>query len=325
MNDAAFTAHRLLKVAARHGEPWSFYPRAVADPSWTGISGRARFAGRGAAWVAGLARRAAGVDLLHVHSGAMLKHTRLVPKRFVLHLHGTDIRTLQYEPAWRDSVLWGVRSAAAVLYSTPDLAEHVLPHRPDAVYFPVPIDLGSLPVHPDRPEPRVFFASRWEDVKGLEAQLAIARRLVTETDAAVAVTGLDWGPGADAARSAGVELVPRMPYDAYVRYMAESSVVVGQSAGILSSSELEAIGTGVPVVAPLVPGYYPDAPPIGGGADAWGRPDAVTDAALVALRHPVSTSGAAWIARTHDAELGYRTLADLYPRLLDRAGARPIP
>ncbi|GAA1803941.1 hypothetical protein [Agromyces neolithicus] len=317
VNDAAFTAERLLAAARRHGENWTFYPRAVADPEWTGASGRARFIARGAAWAAGLARRAARVDLLHVHSGAMLKHTRVVPKRFVLHLHGTDIRTLQYDPAWRDAIRWGVRSAAAVLYSTPDLAEHVLPQRPDAQYFPVPVDLGALPDRQQMPARRIFFASRWEDVKGLQQQLAIARRLVVEAPAGTLVEGLDWGPGAGEARSAGVVLLPKMSHTEYLRALAGSAVVVGQSAGILSSSELEAIAMGVPVAVPLAPGFYPDAPPVGGGEAAWNDVDAVADAALWLLEAP-TTGGPDWIRRTHDAELGYQKLAEMYPKLLSR-------
>ena len=318
VNDAASTGARILERAARDGQPWRFFPRAVADPAWTGPIGRLRFAARGAAWLARLAIAAAQVDLLHVHSGAMLKHTRFVPKPFVLHLHGTDIRTLQYDPAWRDSILWGVRRARAVLYSTPDLAEHILPRRPDAVYLPVPVSLSALPARAAVPERRVFFCSRWEEVKGLEQQLLIARTLAQALPRGYEVVGLDWGPGAAQAGEAGVRLVPRMPHDQYLAYMAASAAVVGQSAGILSSSELEALGIGVPVYAALKPGFYPDAPPVGGGTGAWDNPAAVADALVadLAAGTAATPAGPAWIARTHETELAYQRLAALYPTLV---------
>ena len=101
---------------------------------------------RGAAWLGRLSAQSMRHDLLHVHSGSVLRHSRLVPKRFVLHLHGTDIRTLQYDPSWTAVVRAGVASARAVFYSTPDLAEHVLPLRPDATLLPVPVDVGRLPL-----------------------------------------------------------------------------------------------------------------------------------------------------------------------------------
>lgn len=324
VNDAAFTGRRILERAARDGQPWRFLPRAVADPGWSGLVGRLRFVARGAAWVARLALAASHVDLLHIHSGAMLKHTRFVPKPFVLHLHGTDIRTLQYDPAWRDSILWGVRKARAVLYSTPDLAEHILPHRPDAIYLPVPVTLSALPKPAAVPEHRVFFCSRWEDVKGLEQQLLIARALVQALPEGYEVTGLDWGLGAARAREAGVRLVPRMPHDEYLAFIAASAAVVGQSAGILSSSELEALGIGVPVYVPLRPGLYPDAPPVGGGAGAFENPEAVAAALLADLAAGTrdEKAGPAWIARTHETELAYRRLAALYPTLVVSARGR---
>ena len=324
VNDAAFTGQRILERAARDGQPWRFFPRAVADPGWSGPIGRLRFAARGAAWVARLALAAARVDLLHVHSGAMLKHTRFVPKPFVLHLHGTDIRTLQYDPAWRDSILWGVRKARAVVYSTPDLAEHILPHRPDAIYLPVPVTLSALPAPAEAPERRVFFCSRWEDVKGLEYALAVARELVRGLPPGYEVTGLDWGPGADAARAAGGRLVPRMPHDQYLGFIAASAAVVGQSAGMIGSSELEALGIGVPVYVPLRPGLYPDAPPVGGGADAFEHAEAVAAALVSDLAAGIrdTKAGPAWIARTHETELAYRRLAALYPTLVVSARGR---
>jgi len=318
VNDAAFTGQRILERAARDGQPWRFFPRAVANPGWSGPIGRLRFAARGAAWLVRLALAAARVDLLHVHSGAMLKHTRFVPKPFVLHLHGTDIRTLQYDPAWRDSILWGVRKARAVVYSTPDLAEHILPHRPDAIYLPVPVTLSALPAPAGAPERRVFFCSRWEDVKGLEQQVLIARALVQGLPEGYEVTGLDWGPGAAQARQVGVRLVPRMPHDEYLAFIAASAAVVGQSAGILSSSELEALGIGVPVYVALKPGYYPDAPPVGGGAEAWENPVAVANSLITDLStgNADPQAGPAWVARTHETELAYRTLASLYAELV---------
>lgn len=319
VNDAASTARRILDRAAHDDQPWSFLPRAVADPRWEGAAGRLRFAARGALWLARLHARSLSVDLLHIHSGAMLKHMRSVRKPFVLHLHGTDIRTLQYDPAWRDSILWGVRRARAVLYSTPDLAQHILPLRRDAILLPVPITLADLPLRDVAAERFVFFSSRWDASKGLEEQLTVARRLRIALPDDVAVVGLDWGHGASEAAAAGVRLVPKMSPPEYLRFMSRASAVVGQSAGILASSELEAIGMNIPVYASLKPGYYDD-PPVGGGATAWRQPERLADTIIAGMtREAESPNGAEWIRRTHETELAYRTLVGLYPRLIGRA------
>ena len=161
VNDCAFTAKHLIAEAHRRGLPWSFLPVAAAGRTWDGPVAKGQRAVLGGTWLARLAAKAATNDLLHVHSGGVVQHTRLVPKRFVVHLHGTDIRTLQYDPRWQSTIDRALQGALAVFYSTPDLAEHTLPHRPDATYVPVPIDVDALPTAaaaPGRPDGRLRLA-----------------------------------------------------------------------------------------------------------------------------------------------------------------------
>lgn len=269
VNDCAFYAHRVLDEARERGLPWSFYPRAVAEFSRRGLVGKLQYGAQGVSWLAGLATRALSVDLLHIHSGSMIHHTRFVPKKYVLTLHGTDIRSLQYQPRWQKSIQQGVRQAAAVMYTTPDLRDHVIGLRPDAIYLPVPITLSALPnrdVDASR-KSRVFFVSRWDDSKGAVEQLATARELVRLSEGQFEVVGLDWGPYAAKAAEAGVSLVPKMSHQNFLTFMAGCSLAVGQSSGVLGSSELEALGMGVPLFMPLVAGLYPQNPPVG-----WGNP-----------------------------------------------------
>lgn len=315
VNDCAFTAAHLVAEARRRGLPWSFQPVAASGRTWHGPVARAERAALGAAWLARLATRAARADLLHVHSGSVVQHTRLVPRRFALHLHGTDIRTLQYDPRWQVTLDWGLRHAVHVFYSTPDLAAHVGPHRADATYLPVPIDVGELPAAaPAAGLPQVVLASRWEAVKGLDAQLETARLLVSALAGRARVVGLDWGPAAEAARTAGVELVPTRPHAAYLSLLAGASVVVGQAAGILSASELEAIGTGVPVVVPTALPLYDDVePPVLGDS-----PSSAVEAAVAVLGGGVQHDAAAaraWVKRHHSPARGVDIVAGVYDRL----------
>lgn len=64
---------------------------------------------------------------------------------FVMHWHGTDIRTNFYQSKSRPAIEWGAERAAHVLYATPDLREHAVKARPDATYLPIPIDFSELP------------------------------------------------------------------------------------------------------------------------------------------------------------------------------------
>jgi glycosyltransferase involved in cell wall biosynthesis len=317
VNDCAFYAQRVLATASKRGLPWSYYPRAVANYPVAGFGGRARFAVDGALWLAGLARRALTSDLLHVHSGSVTQHTKFVPKKYVLTLHGTDIRTLQYEKRWRKVILDGVREAQAVMFTTPDLREHILPHRPDAVYLPVSIDLGGLPAAtPGRQErARVFFVSRWDDSKNAKGQLELARELLKIEERAFDVVGLDWGPQAVDAQRVGVRLVPRMSHSEYLDYIGSSDAAIGQSAGILAASELEAMALGVPLFITLTPGFYPPDIPV--GQEGCDSPRDMAKLIATELTDPESlrnrgAAGRSWIAAHHDPEATVERLRAIY-------------
>lgn len=318
VNDCAFTAANLLAEAQRRGLPWGFQPLAADTRDWTGPVARARRAALGAAWLARLARRSWDADLLHVHFATVVHHTRVIPRPYVLHVHGTDVRTLQYTPHYGPTIRRALAGAAAVVYSTPDLAEHTLPHRADAHYLPVPIAVDSVPPWHPGPARQVFFASRWENVKGLDHQLAAARALVRRVGADVAVTGLDWGPATEAARAAGVQLVDRRDHAGYLRLLAGAHVVVGQSGGILSASELEALAIGVPVVMTAQHSLYAAAPPPVLDSATAGTDDVVA-AALAALSDPpgfaAAQQGTAWVRAHHRAAAQVDRLLEIYSGL----------
>ena len=254
--------------------------------------------------------------MVHIHSGTVLQHSRMATRRYVLHCHGSDVRTQQYDPRWQALIRTGLAEAEAVFYSTPELEEHVGPHRADAVYLPIPVDVANLPRwHPAADRPQVFFASRWGSEKGGDVQLAAARALVRVVGGRADVVGLDWGPDAAEAARSGVRLVPRMPHDEYLAALAASSVVIGQSAGILATSELEALGIGAPLVLPVpTPWYEPTGAPLLGGS----VPEAV-DATLALLENPQAHDAAAsvrYVDAHHGVQHAVDTVAAAYHRVV---------
>jgi hypothetical protein len=278
-----------------------------------------RRAALGARWLSRLGVAARTHDIVHVHSATTVGHSRYAAPRYVLHCHGTDVRTTQYDPDLGPRVRGALANAEAVLYSTPDLAEHVHPRRPEATYLPVPVSVGALPHwNPDRERPRVVFASRWDQVKGLDTQVRTALGLVHALAGRAEVVGLDWGPAASAARDAGVRLVPRMDHETYLAWLAGSSAIVGQAAGILSSSELEAMGTGapllMPVPLPLYAGLTATPPPVL-GQDV----ESVVDAAVASLDHPdgqLASASRDWVTREHGVDAGLDRILAVHARVL---------
>lgn len=316
VNDAAFTAQRLIAEAHHRGFSWRHLPKAAPDQEWRGLVAHGRRAVTGAAWVARLRILARRHDIVHVHSASTLAHSRWGAPRFVLHCHGSDVRTAQYDPARAAGIRAGLRAAEAVFYATPDLAEHVLPHRADAVYLPVPLDPDGVPRWSPVPgKPQVVFASRWSPDKDSSTQLAVARGLVARLDGRADVVGLDWGPQADEAAALGVRLLQRADHTTFLRLLAGAHVVIGQAAGILATSELEALAAGCPLVVPVpLPLYSAAPPPVLGGSVA-GAVEAVT-----ALLGPTGShdpeAARKWVRDEHGVERAVDTLLRVYRHVL---------
>ena len=317
VNDAAFTAANLIAEARRRGQRWDFLPKAAPAQQWRGPVGQVRRAAIGGAWVARLAVAARRHDIVHVHSASTLAHSRLGARRYLVHCHGTDVRTAQYQPAWRASVRAGLRDAEAVFYSTPDLAEHVLGHRADAVYLPVPIDVDEVArwAPPRDGRPSVFFASRWSPDKGVATQLELARALVAELGRDVDVLGLDWGPRAADAAAAGVRLVPAGDHAAFLDRLTGAGVVLGQAAGILAASELEALAAGAPLVVPAPLPLYDDAKPPVHGGDVDSGVSAVREL-LAGTRAHDPEAVRAWTRETHGVGSAVDIVSEVYARVL---------
>lgn len=313
--DAADVGRTLVKYGRKDGHPWRQFNRPPPGDAATPASaaGKSRRLLAGLTWQAGRAAGILGADLLHVHSGSRVGVVRSRPyKPFVLHFHGTDIRTQYYDPARRPAIQWGADHAAAVLYSTPDLAEHAQTAHPGARYLPNPVDPEELPDWAPANRPRIVFASRWDGSKGGQAQLELARSLLAAVVPGTDVMGLDWGAEAGRAAAAGVQLVPKMAKPDYLRWLAGAHAVIGQSAGILAMSELQAVAIGVPVVMQLGAGYYPGPSPVLQADTVEG----LTAQALAVLADPPAVSraldGRGWINTNHSPQQAVRQLAAVY-------------
>jgi glycosyltransferase involved in cell wall biosynthesis len=310
VNEAARTARRMIDEATRRGFVWHFMRKAADAQEWRGLTGKARRAALGAAWVARLRVRAARHDIVHVHSASTVAHAKLGAPRYVVHCHGTDVRTAQYDPARGPAIRQALRDAEAVFYSTPDLAEHVLPHRADATYVPVPIDVANIPRWAPTGTPRVLFASRWTADKNTDTQLAAAAALVKALDGRAEVAGLDWGPHASDARAAGVRLLPRRDHTAYLELLATAHVVVGQAAGILAVSEVEALAAGAPMVVPVALPLYAETPPVHAGSidDTVAAAEALLDGSHAHEPEKVRQ----WVQDHHGVEHAVDTVAAVH-------------
>lgn len=324
LSDPAYTATLLSRAAAETGRRWQVLPLAIAPPG-DGAAAIAAKAARGLRWECELAVARAQAQRVHVHSVLARRHAGWAfGRRFALHLHGTDIRTNQYLDQHRRLVHDTVRRAQTVFYSTPDLREHVSPLREDARLVPVPVSLtertaeGRATARPaalreligDREF--VFFSSRWQEVKGGERQIEIARALTRSLSGPSdpVVLGLDWGPLAGEAEAAGVRLIGRMPHDEFLATVGAARLCVGQLSGVLGASELDALAADVPMVAPLNPQWYDGShpslvvPPVVGGVDLGmsGSADDLVDLVREELSSPELRPTRPWVQEHHSGQ-----------------------
>ncbi|ATG51551.1 hypothetical protein CFK38_08450 [Brachybacterium vulturis] len=321
LSDPAFTATLLSRAAAESGRSWRVLPLATA-PTVDSPGLRVGLkAVRGLRWEAHLLADRLRTSRLHVHSALARRHAGWAfGRRFALHLHGTDIRSRQYEERHRRMVQRTVHDAHVVFYSTPDLREHVAPLREDARLVPVPV---PLPERGPAPVPAavravagsreyLFFPSRWEAVKGGEAQIAMARALgaACSGPSAPVLIGLDWGPLASEASATGVHLVPKMSHADFLATVAGARMCVGQLSGVLSASELDALAVDVPLLAPLNPEWYDGShpslsvPPVLGGVDLGmsSGPDGLVDLVREELTAPAQRATRGWVEEHHSPQ-----------------------
>lgn len=309
--DCADVGKTLVKYGRAEGYRWWYRP-ALPPSLRVGDAAPKHPALATTTWQVRRTIEALRADVMHIHfgtRGGVANNRPVIP--FVMHWHGTDIRTNLYNPATRPNVLWGADHAARVVYATPDLREHAQRVRPDAIYLPSVIDLSELPAWAPTGQSRVVFSSRWDDSKGGAKQLRLLRALRQALGPDVVIEGLDWGNLATEASELGVRLVPRMPKQQYLAWMSTAHCVIGQSSGVMGTSELQAVAMGAPVVMHLEEGFYPSNPLLTATGD-----DGLISHVLRILADPISVSievaGREWTERHHGPQVLVEQLADIY-------------
>lgn len=307
--DCADVARNIVMSGKQAGRPWG-----IIEGPWT--RGGTKYAYY--RFLAEMAVAYPRTQLWHVNMGGRAKWARgRFARPYALTLHGTDIRENYWQSAHHAEIKADIDGAGQVWYTTPDLREKAEQARPDAEYLPAPLDFDSLPQWNPASRPKIFFASRWDASKGGDEQIESARQVVDRLSGRdVDVVGLDWGDRAQDAAKAGVRLLPRMSQAEYLRQMATAHVAVGQTAGILAVSELQAMAIGIPTVIPtLHQGYGSDV-----GAVVVDLED-VAEATLSTLLDPVESSqrlqGLSYVRREHDGKLLIPKLESGYQKALE--------
>lgn len=314
LNDCAFVGANMIAAAGRAGYRW----RMLGLP-WPKLRPGEKVP-RPAAEVSAYSRRWAAQawsEVVHVHYGrtAPLVYYPLMPSRpYVLHLHGTDIRSLWPQPGHHERLQLAIDRASHVYYTTRDLEPNATAARADAEYMPVFVDPSGLPRwQPGVNRRRIVFASRWDPVKGAGKMIELARALRAALSDEVELVGLEWGESASEAAEAGVRLVPTMPHEEYLAFLAGSDLAIGQTNTVLGVSEIEAMGIGLPLagMGEHLPGPDGARIPI-----LDGTLGDVVEQVVDAVEDPVEASrrlgSKTWVASQHTADAHVPRLLEVY-------------
>lgn len=323
VNDIAFVGSTLVREMRRLGhvadliEP--FRAGATLPYPWKAMTFPVRLAGLLAG---GLVVRQGHYDVVHVHYARLGWLGPLSGRPYILHCHGTDVRGLAMGSSWARVVVPVLQRAVAVYYSTPDLAVDVVPFRPTATFLPNPIDTRIFAPDPSGPAPSrdVLVGVRLDESKGIDAIIETIRRLISERPSTT-LTVVEHGAGLGRFRSevrGDIEYVQPMPQRQLPTLFRRHRVTLGQlRVGAIGNFELEALATGLPVVADFrFPSAYDIPPPV----LPAGPPGDMAERIRQLLgdetaRLALAARGPAWVAEHHAAAVIAALLIEDYRRL----------
>ncbi len=262
-------------------------------------------------------------DIVHIHFAylGMLGIVGRYP--YLLHIHGSDVRRDLHDRRRRWLILQSIAHARSVLFSTPDLAAIVHPHRPDAVFLPNPVDTENFrpaPIAMNLP-PKILLISELSPIKAVDvafAALAELRLRFPNVEVVAINHGKEreryWG-------TPGVTFVERVPHNDMAALIQSCDIVLGQlGIGSIGMVELESLACGKPLVSYFAYNeLYAQPSPI----FSANQPTQVADylARLLddaTLRRQAGESGREWVCQFHSLPAVIRQLEMIYEHHLNR-------
>lgn len=261
-------------------------------------------------------------DIVHIHwaSYGILGLASRIP--FIVECHGTDVRHRLKEPFFRSLLTAIFSRAASVICITPDLLPIVQSIRPDAIFFPAPIDTERFTPAEDkqsRPWTILLFA-RLDPEKGSEIAIEGILRFV-QRHPGVRVQLLDLGPlKEEYKQSYGKRFEFLLVPPEHVRQLILSTdVIVGQfTLGALGLAELQAMSCAKPVICSFrYEEAYSTPPPLRQASTA----EEIDWHLEHLFQHPevaeaLGQEARGWVIRYHNSQILATRLETIYQSIL---------
>jgi len=282
-------------------------------------------------------------DLVHAHFGPnaceLVDITAAAGIPLVASLYGVDAAVLPYLPQWRDAYERLFTAATLFFAEAPEMRRKVIAAGAPAdrtVIQPIAIDMRRYPRWAPAPEPRVLFAGRFIEKKGLLDAIAAFDRARAVTPAA-RMTIVGEGPDEADARTlidrlgcrSRVEFVGSTSHAELIAMLAATTVLIhpsatavdGDSEGGAPTILLEAQAIGTPIVSTRhadIPHVAPEGP----GVRLCAEHDvAALGAALAEALEARKPSDDAHVAAHHSAPQAIARLEETYSRVKEAAAS----
>lgn len=220
-------------------------------------------------------------DIIHAHSIFSIPLLFSRKKKFVLHLHGTDIRVYAQQKNFLGYFLRKIiRSASKVLVSTPDLIDYLNVYRDDGVFLPNPIDFSlfkpgakDLDLH-DGVDYVIFHPTHHSITKSNDLLIQAFSDIVKD-GYSVKLILIEWGSLLEDSKklidkldlSKNIVWIQPVPLSMMPKYINSTDIVCDQYAlHELGMTSLEAMACMKPIVTGYVDrgrrGAYRNSPPL---------------------------------------------------------------
>lgn len=192
-------------------------------------------------------------DLLHIHYATYGFYGLFSKLPYFLHYHGTDATILSKSLFWRNLFKLFASQGQGVLYSTPDLKDH-LKYLPKANYLPNPTKTDFfLPQKKKGSKITILIVSKVEKIKGIESSYQAAELLNSKYPNKFRFLGFNFGLDEDTIKPPSfIKCSDRIPYQKIPDFINQGDIVWGQMyLKAMGMSELEAMSCQKPVIMDL--------------------------------------------------------------------------
>lgn len=205
-------------------------------------------------------------DIVHIHFAYLGWLGIIGHYPYFLHCHGSDIRRDLQDWRRRWFILKSIEKAQAVFFVTPDLADIILPIRPDAIFLPNPVNTETFcpSSEPNTGSLKILLASAFHKIKGIDIAmngLIESVRQHPEIKVTVFAHGPEFGHYKN---TPGIHSIHPVPHEHMAALYQSHDIVIGQfKIGSLGMVELESMACGCPVICHYTDTeWYPQPPPV---------------------------------------------------------------